>query len=140
MRFALSTRRVLAADQPREHEMDIQPWTYQVMAREMVREKEIESPSDPDSPNVGDQRTYLYVAVDHTTDPPASAGNVGLAVDVQLSDDTTYTSNHGVTGWTILRNGPAATTVELPAGTTPADIANIILRRVVVRARTSPRR
>ena len=63
MRFALSTRRVLPADQPREHEMDIQPWTYQVMAREMVREKKIESPSDPESRGVGDQRTYLYVAL-----------------------------------------------------------------------------
>jgi hypothetical protein len=134
MRFALSTRRVLPADQPREHEMDVQPWSYQVMAREMVREKQIESPSDPDSLNLGDQRTYLYVAVDHTADPPASAGNVGLAVDVQLSDDTTYTSNHGVNGWTILRNGPAATTVELPAGTTRADVANIVLRRVVLTA------
>jgi hypothetical protein len=132
MRFALSTRRVLPADQPREHEMDIQPWTYQVMAREMVREKKIESPSDPESSGVGDQRTYLYVALAHDTTPSESAANVGLAVEVKLQDDdaTTYTSNHRVAFWSILRNGPAATTVELPAGTRSADIASISVRRL----------
>jgi hypothetical protein len=99
----------------------------------MVREKKIKSPSPPLSPNVGDQRRYLYVALDHTADPVGSAGNVGLAVDVTLKGDgTTYTSNHDVSGWTILRNGPAATTVKLPAGTTPGDIASISVRRVVV--------
>ena len=133
MRFALSMRRVLRADQPREHEMDVQPWTYQVMAREMVREKKIESPSPPSSPNVGDQRRYLYVALTHDTLPPGSAAGIGLAVDVTLKgNDTTYTSNHGVNGWTILRNGPAATTVKLPRGTTADDIASVSVRRVPV--------
>ena len=56
MRFALSTRDVLPAGQPREHEMDIHPWTYQVMAREMVRERKIEPTPNPLSLAVGDQR------------------------------------------------------------------------------------
>src|SRR5262249_38695018 len=110
------------------------PWTYQVMAREMVREHKIESPADPSTPSVGDQRSYLYVAVDHDTDPAASAGGVGLAVDVRLKDATTYTSNHGIAPWTINRNGPAATTVELPVGTTAADVAAISVRRVPIGA------
>ncbi len=41
MRFALSTRAGLPASQPREHVMDANPWTYQVMAREMVREGKV---------------------------------------------------------------------------------------------------
>ena len=110
------------ADQPREHEMDVHPWTYQVMAREMVREKKIEPTPNPLSLAVGDQRTYLYVAVSHDTVPPASAAAVGLVVQVVLKSDplTTYTSNHNPTvGFaTINRDGPAATTVELPVGTT----------------------
>ena len=65
MRFALSTRDVLAADQPREHEMDLHPWTYQVMAREMLREHDVTDPaSDPSLPGLADQRTYLYLALD----------------------------------------------------------------------------
>jgi hypothetical protein len=131
MRFALSTRGVLSASQPREHEMDTHPWTYQVMAREMLREHKIESPSDPASLAVGDQRSYLYVAVAHTTAPPASASGLGLAVEVRLKGDpTTYTSNHGTAFWTINRDGPAATTVELPVGTKADDVASISVRRV----------
>ncbi len=131
MRFALSTRGVLPAGQPREHEMDTHPWTYQVMAREMLRERKIESPSDPATQAVGDQRSYLYLAVDHDTVPPTSASGVGLVVEVHLvGDPTTYTSHHEVVFWSINRDGPAATTVELPVGTTPADVASISVRRL----------
>ncbi len=130
MRFALSTRDVLAADQPREHEMDLHPWTYQVMAREMLREHDVTDPaSDPSLPGLADQRTYLYLALDQA---PADA-SVGLAVDVVLkSGPTTYTSDHGglPSLFTVHRRGPVATTVKLPAGTTAADIASISVRRV----------
>jgi hypothetical protein len=137
MRFALSTREVLSSSRPREHEMDVHPWTYQVMAREMIREHQIEAPSDPLTVGVGDQRTYLYVAVDHDTAPSSSAASIGLAVDVKLKlDPTIYESNHDITGWTILRNGPAATTVELPVGTRPADVESISVRRVAVDSST----
>lgn len=136
MRFALSTLPVLPASQPREHEMDVHPWSYQVMAREMVREGKIESRSNPATVAVGDQRSYLYVAVTHTTDPVGSASGVGLAVDVKLKGNpTTYSSDHLQPlpqFWTINRNGPAATTVELPLGTTAADIESISVRRAAV--------
>ncbi len=66
MRFALSTRAVLGAAQPREHEMDINPWTYQVMGREMVREDKVDRPApDPSTAALADQRTYLYLALNH---------------------------------------------------------------------------
>jgi hypothetical protein len=133
MRFALSTRSVLPADQQREHEMDRHPWTYQVMAHEMRREHKIESPSNPASESVGDQRSYLYVALVHTTAPAASAAGLGLAVEVRLKGDaTTYTSSHGNEFWTIDRDGPAATTVELPVGTKAHDVASISVVRVPI--------
>lgn len=133
MRFALSTRRRLPSGQPREHEMDVQPWTYQVMGREMVREGKVGS-SNPLDRSLGDQRNYLYVAVDHDTVPPASASGVGLVVDVTLTDDptTTYESDIGLDLWSVNRDGPAATTVKLPAGTTAADVASIAVRRVPI--------
>jgi hypothetical protein len=135
MRFALSTRGVLPASQPREHEMDIHPWTYQVMAREMVREHKIEKPSRPSTVAMGDQRNYLYVAVTHDTVPAAAAAGVGLAVDVRLKGrPKPYSSDHGAVPslFTINRDGPAATSVELPAGTKRSDIASISVRRVPV--------
>jgi hypothetical protein len=131
MRFALSTREVRPVEQPREYLMDTHPWTYAVMAQEMVREGKIETPSDPATPAVGDQRSYLYVALDHDTTPAASEAGVGLAVDVRLAGDpTTYSSDHLVLGWSVNRDVPAATTVELPVGTTSADVASVSVRRV----------
>ena len=131
MRFALSTRDTRSATQPREHLMDLHPWTYQVMGREMVREGKVTDPvPDPSIPALADQRTYLYLALNQT---PGDA-NVGLAVDVVLKADptTTYTSDHGQLGtlFAIHRSGPAATTVKLPPGTTAADIQSISVRRV----------
>jgi hypothetical protein len=36
-----------------------------------------------------------------------------------------YTSHHGVPDWSIQRDDPAATTIELPPGTTSADVEAI---------------
>jgi hypothetical protein len=136
MRFALSARHALAIGQPREHEMDTHPWTYQVMAREMVREKKIEKPARPSTPMMSNQRNYLYVAVDHTTAPAADASTVGLAVDITLTNGKTFSSDHHQAAaavlWTVNRDGPSATTVELPRHTTVSDIASISVRRVPV--------
>ena len=142
MRFALSATGVLPAGQPREHEMDTHPWTYQVMAREMVREHKIEKPSNPSTPDVGDQRSYLYITVDRGTAPPASAAGVGLAVDVKLRGHARpYASDHRLlpTLLTVNRDGPSATTVELPVGTRKADVVSISVRRVPINtADTAP--
>lgn len=46
-----------------------------------------------------------------------------ISVAVKLkNDETWYTSHHNISSWSINRNGPAATTVELPAGTDANDI------------------
>jgi hypothetical protein len=130
MRFALSFRGALPADQAREHEMDVHPWTYQVTSREMLREHKIESPSDPATIDVGDQRSYLYIALDHDVVPASSAETIGLAVDVTLNGGATFHSDHLIAIVTIQHDGPAATTVELPLGTTLADLQSISVRRV----------
>jgi hypothetical protein len=133
MRFALSTREVRPVEQPREYLMDTHPWTYSVMAQEMLREGKIETPSDPATVAVGDQRSYLYVAFDHDTTPAASEAGVGLAVDVRLAGDpTTYSSDHQIPESSVNRDVPAATTVELPVGTTASDVVSVSVRRVPI--------
>jgi hypothetical protein len=58
--------------------------------------------------------------------PPASGAWVGTALAVRLrGGDRWYTSHHDVSDWSIQRDDSAATTVELPPGTTSADIAAI---------------
>lgn len=133
MRFSPAPLQELPAGQPREHMMDVNPWLYPVMAQEMTREGKIESPSSPATPALGDQRNYLYLAVAHTATPSTDAGAVGLSVGVRLkSDATLYRSDHVDPTWSITREGTAATTVELPPGTTQSDIAEIVALRTPV--------
>jgi hypothetical protein len=86
MRFFLSAQENLPAGQPREHVMDTNPWTYQVMAAEMKREGKLESEPDPSTAKVSDQRDYLFIAVKKDTIPPGNSTTpwVGLTVGVKL--------------------------------------------------------
>jgi hypothetical protein len=111
--------------------MDQNPWTYPVMAAELVREGKIEAVPYPQTPAVGDQRTYLWIEVDKDTGTAGGTGSApALSLGVRLKGDLVlHRSDHDHPGWSIVRDDPAATTVELPAGTTVADIAEIVALR-----------
>jgi hypothetical protein len=140
MRFFLSTLQTLPAGKAREYLMDTNPWTYQIMAKEMLREGQIEpaSPTTALTPNVSDQRDYLYAVVKKATQAANTGPSwVGVSLGVRLvSGQAVYLSNHVDPTWSIQRDDPAATTVELPAGTTADDIAEVSVHRVVVGADT----
>ena len=141
-RFALDASQSLPADRAREAIMDANPRTYQVMAKEMAREGKLESPASPDTPALSDQRDYLFAEVKKaTTYPvaPAPGSWVGLALAVQLrGSDRWYTSNHDVPDWSIQRDDPAATAIELPPGTSPAAVAAVRAVAVAVGTPTGP--
>ena len=122
--------------------MDANPWSYQISAKELVREGEIEPVPNPDTPLVSDQRNYLFAEVDKDTSypaPPASGTWVGTALAVQLrGGDRWYTSHHDVPDWSIQRDDPAATTVELPPGTASDDITAIKAIAVPVAKTSAP--
>ena len=127
MRFALAADQTRPAGRARELLMDANPWTYRVMAKELVREGKVAPGASPLTPDVSDQRNYLYVEVVKDT---AAPGGTGLAVGVRLrGDPTLYRSDHGVPSWSIERDLPAATTVELPAGTTADAVAEVVAIR-----------
>jgi len=65
----------------------------------------------------------------------SGASWVGVALGVRLAGgDTVYLSHHVDPTWSIQRDDPAATTVELPPGTTLDDITEVSVHRVVVGA------
>jgi hypothetical protein len=137
-RFFLDTRRTLPAGRAREAAMDAEPWTYQVMAREIVREGQVEPEPDPATPEVSDQRNYLFAEVDKDTrygTPPASGSWIGTALEVRVGGQW-YASHHGEPSWSIQRDDPAATTVELPPGTAAEDVEAV--RAVAVPVGTPP--
>jgi hypothetical protein len=132
MRFALPVDDSRPGGRAREYLMDLHPWTYRAMADEMIREGRVESPSDPATPDLGDQRTYLYAEFDKDTGPgsrPGSAPGVSLLVRLR-GDPVVYRSDHGVAAWSIMRDNPVATTVELPPGVRAGDIERIEVDRV----------
>jgi hypothetical protein len=129
-RFFLDTGESLPAGRAREVEMDLHPWSYQVMAEEMAREGKVEPAASPDTPEMSDQRDYLFAEIKKATSypggAPASGAWVGTAVQVKLNgSDRWYSSNHGVPDSSIQRDDPAATTVELPQGVVPEDVEAI---------------
>ncbi len=136
MRFLLGFESTPQAGRAREAFMDANPWTYRVMAGELLREGRVEPRSDPGSPALGDPRTYLYVEIGKVTRAPdRERAAVGLAVGVRLrGDPTLYRSDHGIPDQSIERDGPAATTVELPTGAGPGDVAELVGLRVPVGA------
>lgn len=128
MRFALDAEQTRVATRARESLMDANPWTYWVMAQEMFREGQVESPSDPSTSALGDPDTYLYLEVKKTTNGPNDGNSwIGVTIGVRLHSDPSvlYRSDHATAGWSIQRDLPAATTVELPTGATASDIASI---------------
>ncbi|MFD0854479.1 hypothetical protein ACFQ07_19745, partial [Actinomadura adrarensis] len=125
LRFFLDASRDRPTDRTREVVMDREPWTYRVMAHEMLREGRLESAPDPSTPEVGDLRTYLFVElVKRTGDATGIGARPGVSLGVRLKDDpsTLYRSDHLEPSWSIERDGAAATTIELPQGTTVDDI------------------
>jgi hypothetical protein len=119
-RFFLDSSPTLPAGRAREAVMDANPWSYQVMAKEMIREGKVEPVASPLTPLMSDQRDYLFAEVKKATTyaaPPPLGSWAGVALAVKLKgDDTWYTSHHGIPDSSIQRDDPAATTVELPPG------------------------
>ena len=92
----------------------------------MIREGKVELAASPDTQAMSDQRNYLWAEVDKDTtyaSAPPSGSWAGTALQVKLAgDERWYSSNHEVPDWSIQRDDPAATTIELPPGRTSADV------------------
>ncbi|WP_232793991.1 hypothetical protein [Pseudofrankia saprophytica] len=146
MRFSLSA---LDSLDPRseapEGIMDRNPWTYWMMSQELVREGKtaedpIDDPSASPTESAGDPRSYLYLVLRKSTQgtPNTDAAWVGVSVGVKLAGNPTiYRSDLGVAKWSLRRDEPAATAIELPPGSVAEDIEQIRAIRVVGTGRDS---
>ncbi|MFD0899851.1 hypothetical protein [Actinomadura sediminis] len=128
LRFLPDASRTRPDGRAREAVMDREPWTYRVMAQELVREGKVEEPSDPATPEAGDPRDYLFVEFAMDVGAGTALGSApGVAIVVRLKDDPSvpYRSDHGLADRAIGRDGAVATAVELPPGTRTSDIASV---------------
>ncbi|MFN0112492.1 MAG: hypothetical protein ACKVZH_26840 [Blastocatellia bacterium] len=123
MRFSLRPIRVDLSNHSREWVMDTHPWTYTVMAAEMIREGKITDERTLGA-RIGDLRHYLYVDVASTQ---ASGALFSLAVKLK-NDPRWHTSDFGIGSYKIERSGYFRTTIRLPKGTRPNQIERLAAR------------
>ncbi len=122
MRFAQRPLPFGDFDASREEMMDRHPWTYRVMADEMIREGKIIEERKPGA-QINDLRNYVYFDIDSIQMDSA------LSVAVKLKGDTVWrASDWGIANYKIDRDGAFRTTALLPKRARLEDIERIAVR------------
>ena len=124
-RFALAPIVLKDLGGSREAVMDRIPETYAVMATELEREGKLRAFDTVDGEKISDVRNYAFFEYD------AQHRNSAFTVAVGLKSGDVYASDLGRADYAISRDGAVRTTVELPPGTSPADIAHVEFRCIV---------
>ena len=126
VRYQISPVLVDLSDHSRESVMDENQITYQVMGKELIREKKLRPFGTVDGEKISDPRNYLFV------DYKATNTGGALSVQVRLKKESRwFSSSLGRTDYAIGRTGWVRTTVELPPGTKADQIAEIGFECVV---------
>ncbi len=122
MRFALRPMLFDLSHASREELMYQHPWTYRVMAEELLREHKINDSSRVGQ-QIADPRRYLYLEAGATQESTA----VSFAVKL-TGDPRWYTSDIGINYYKVDRSGYFQTTVRLPVGATIGRIERLAVR------------
>jgi hypothetical protein len=122
MRFAPRPLPFDARTASREEMMDRHPWTYQVMADEMIREGKITEERKPGQA-INDLRNYVYF------DIRSNQTGAALSVAVKLKGDPVWrASDWGIANYRIDRSGKFRTTALLPKRARLEEIERVVAR------------
>ncbi|MCH7763398.1 MAG: choice-of-anchor D domain-containing protein [Candidatus Marinimicrobia bacterium] len=122
-KFFLSPERSKHEIHSREILMDEDPWTYEIMALEMIAEGKYESPADPFTPAVSDARNYLYL--EFNTQMVGYGLRLTFAAKLK-NDPFWYYSDHGLSSiGAVNAGGWRRSTIELPPETTLDDLDSL---------------
>jgi hypothetical protein len=122
MRFAPRPLPFDARKAAREEVMDRHPWTYQVMADEMIREGKITEERKPGQA-INDLRNYVYF------DIRSNQTGAALSVAVKLKGDPVWrASDWGIANYRIDRSGNFRTTALLPKRARLEEIERVVAR------------
>jgi len=122
MRFAPRPLPFDSRTASREEMMDRHPWTYQVMADEMIREGKITEERKPGQA-INDLRNYVYF------DISSNQSGAALSVAVKLKGDPVWrASDWGIANYRIDRSGNFRTTALLPKRARLEEIERIVAR------------
>ena len=113
----------------REEVMDQHPITYQVMAKELQREAKLRPFGVVDGEKISDPLNYLYLEMKLARRETSMAALVRLKGDPKVYSSHLGHSDYAIRTWTRgsaeAASGFVRTTVELPPGTRPDQIAEI---------------
>jgi len=122
MRFAPRPLPFDARGDSREEMMDRHPWTYRVMADEMIREGKITDQRKPGQA-INDLRNYVYF------DVSSNQTGAALSVAVKLKGDPVWrASDWGIANYRIDRSGDFRTTALLPRRARLEEIERVVAR------------
>jgi hypothetical protein len=122
MRFAPRPLPFDARTASREEMMDRHPWTYRVMADEMIREGKITDERKPGQA-INDLRNYVYF------DVSSNQTGAAISVAVKLKGDPVWrASDWGIANYRIDRSGNFRTTALLPKRARLEEIERIVAR------------
>lgn len=120
VRFTLNPIAVDLSRSSREEVMDRHPWTYQVMAEEMLREGKLTNERTLGK-RIADLRNYLYLDAE-SVQKDGSA----ISFSVKLKNDPTwYNSDQGIGSYRIDRSGFYRTTIRLPRRIAAGEIEQV---------------
>jgi CheY-like chemotaxis protein len=103
----------------RESVMDLNPITWLVMTSELVREDKLREYGEDRGESISDPRNYLYI------EAHVAPGKAAVAFVVLHNSGKYYYSHKGRARDAIDRDGWVRSTIELPPGTTQADLKSI---------------
>ena len=100
--------------------MDANPWTYRIMAEELINEERYEYPGDPESVIISDVRNYLYLEYMGST----SGENITLALTTNfIGSCGKYVHHHNYPEFNYgYGGGIQRTSIELPESFNPLEL------------------
>ena len=100
--------------------MDENPWTYRIMAEELINENRYEDPADPESVTISDVRNYIYIEYGGST----SGQNITLEIAADfIGSCGTYVHHHNYPEFGYgYGGGTHRTSIELPEGFDPSQL------------------
>jgi hypothetical protein len=120
LQFRLAPVFVDLSKASREQVMDQFPVTYEVMTKELEREGKLRPFGIAAAEKISTPRNYIFV------DYQATLINAAVTVLARIKDGNLYSSDLGRGDIAIARDGYVRTTIEVPPGSTPANIAELI--------------
>ena len=118
VRYAPAPTLVNLDNVSRETVMDANPWTYEVMAKELAREGKIVADAPPGQGAIPDLRRFVYLEACGEAGTNAITASVNVAGAWQSSD-------RGVAEYRVVRDGCFRAAIPLPATAGARDVSAI---------------